>query len=428
MSDSAAPSPQRRPRRRWRWHVPPALVHGAEALEGAEVLDEMGGAVGVVLWQAMRDVTLWGGVREPEERPGLFAGGAGARLREMAREAGTDAALEAPITTIAAMVDAPAAAQEPEVMAACRQISAWADERHPATSLAFAVAASVAAPTSATAAVRVGLLARRRGDDARAETWFRRSVGLGRQARDWASYSEAFLGLGDLYRRRGNHAAARRFQIRALRASRRHSLRELQGRALHDLFHVAAETGAHGEAQDFARAALRAYPPGNPRLAALAHDVATLWVAQGRYVPALQLLRAVVPQLHDAGGRVAATAALARAAGGVGERAAFEEAWDQVWPAAHDTVPRENAAPALLELGHGAAALGEWSRVEAAASAARQHATRREEPAVITAADALLDTARTRHPVRPPAEHDPDEDTDPLAADLVRAVGGGAVR
>lgn len=425
MSDSPTPSPQRKPRRRWRWHVPPALVHGSEALEGAEVLDEMGGAVGVVLWQAMRDVTLWGGVREPEERPGLFTDGAGDRLREMARQAGVDAALDAPLAAIAGMVDAPGSTPESEVMAACRQISGWADDRHPATSLAFAIAASVAAPANAAAAVRVGLLARERGEDARAETWFRRSVGLGRQAKDWGSYSEAFLGLGSLYHERGNHAAARRFQIRALRAARRHSLRELQGRALHDLFRVALDTEAYAEGQEMARAALRAFPPNNAHVPALALDLARSWVARGRFAPALQVLQAVAPALREPAERTAASAALARAAGGAGDRPAFEDAWDQVWPVAHESAPGPDAARALLDLGHGAALLGEWSRTEAAANAARQHAARREDAGATAAADALLDAARTRQAVRAPAEPDGGEESDTLAADVVRALGGG---
>ena len=32
-------TPVRKPRRRWRWHVPPALVHGNESLEGSELLE-----------------------------------------------------------------------------------------------------------------------------------------------------------------------------------------------------------------------------------------------------------------------------------------------------------------------------------------------------------------------------------------------------
>src|SRR5215213_3045260 len=83
----AAPTtgkPARKPRRRWRWHVPPALVHGNESLEGTEILDEFSGAAGLALWQSMRDVMLWAGAREPDERAGLFHAGAHEqRLRQI---------------------------------------------------------------------------------------------------------------------------------------------------------------------------------------------------------------------------------------------------------------------------------------------------------------------------------------------------------
>src|SRR3954447_16111145 len=55
-----------------RWCVPPALLHEPEELlEGVGVLDELPTQVGLVLWQSLRDVTLWAQV-EPEERADLF--------------------------------------------------------------------------------------------------------------------------------------------------------------------------------------------------------------------------------------------------------------------------------------------------------------------------------------------------------------------
>ena len=88
-----------------------------------------------------------------------------------------------------------------------------------------------------------GRLARRRAEYARAETWYRRSIALGRQSGDWATYSMAFGGLGNLYMQRGKLSTARRFHLRALRAARRHSMRGLHGSALHDLAVLASEAG-----------------------------------------------------------------------------------------------------------------------------------------------------------------------------------------
>src|SRR3954452_16738832 len=86
-------TPVRKPRRRWRWHVPPALVHGNESLEGSELLDEFSGAAGLALWQSMRDATLWAGAREPGERAGLFHAGAYEQRIRQIEQAGLDAAL-----------------------------------------------------------------------------------------------------------------------------------------------------------------------------------------------------------------------------------------------------------------------------------------------------------------------------------------------
>ena len=425
MNASPTPPAPRKPRRRWRWHVPPALVHGPEALEGAEVLEEMAGPLAVLLWQSMRDVTLWASVAEPAERAGLFFPGATEKRLDTMRALGVDAALEVPLGVIAAIGRDPVATRETDLLAACRAVSDWADAQgHLATALAFATAGAVAAPTHAAAAVRVGLLARRHADYARAETWFRRAIGLGRQAKDWASYSEAFLGLGNLYIQRGNFPAARRFLIRSLRAARRHSLRAIQARVHHDLFRVASETNQVTEAQEHARGAFRAYPADHPRLPALAHDLAYFWITRGRFAASLTVLKAMLPHFGTTAGQVMTYAGIARAAGATSDRPSFEEAWDHVWPLAHEANPRDYSAGSLLDLAHGASSLGEWARAESAASAARQIAERREEHKSSLAAESLLDSIRARRAVetRPEREDGGEDETGQFAAEMARSL------
>ena len=80
----------------------------------------------------------------------------------------------------------------------------------------------------------------------------------------------------------------------------------MQGRALHDLFTIAVETSPPAEAQELARLAFRAYGPRHPKLPALAHDVAYFWMGQGRFEPALEVFRAVMPHLHDPNERCSA--------------------------------------------------------------------------------------------------------------------------
>ena len=79
------------------------------------------------------------------------------------------------------------------------------------------------------------LLARRRNEMARAETWFRHTVMVSRQTGDWESYSRAYIALGNMLIARGNLPAAAKMHIKALRAARRKGLQQIQGMALHDL-------------------------------------------------------------------------------------------------------------------------------------------------------------------------------------------------
>ena len=426
----AAPTtgkPARKPRRRWRWHVPPALVHGNENLEGTEMLDEYSGATGLAFWQSTRDVTLWAGVREPEERADLFQPGAyEARVKQL-DQAGVDAAIDAPLRALARIVQAPTEVTEDEVLAACRHVSAWAEQQEKlATSIAFAQAGALAAPTNAAAGFRVGQLARRKAEYARAESWFRRVIGLGRQAKDWASYSEAFVGLGNLYTQRGNYPAARKFHIRALRAAKRHGLRDIQGRALHDMFVIAVDTNQPAEALDMAKQSFKAYGSAHPRLPVLAHDLAYFWMTRGFFEQALRVFQAVLPFIKQPTERLLTVADIGRAAGGAGNRAEFDRAWDEVWSFAGEWHTRPHAAQALLDLARGAASLKDWTRAERAASTARDVAGRREEGRVVIEAEAVVDqVARKRGieaAIEPSGNEEEASETEILFADVLRTL------
>jgi tetratricopeptide (TPR) repeat protein len=420
---------QRKPRRRWRWHVPPALVHGDESLEGTEMLDEFSGAAGLALWQSMRDVTLWAGAREPEERAGLFHAGAYEVRQQQIEQAGLDAAIDAPLRTLAAICRDPEAAQMDEILQACRDISSWAEGHEKlGTAISMAQAGALAAPTNAAAGFRVGQLARRKAEYARAESWFRRVIGLGRQAKDWASYAEAFLGLGNLYLQRGNVPAARRFHIRGLRAARRHGLRDIVARALHDLFVIAVNGAPPAEALSYARGAFKAYGPSHPRLPVLAHDLGYFWMQRGRFAQALSVFQSLLPHITQPCERMQIVADIGRAAGGAGERAIFDEAWDEMWSFAGDWYSRPTSAQALLDLARGAASLKDWARAERAATTARDVAARREEARVVLEADALLDQVsrkRNLDTVPPIPGEEEEAESEGLAADLIRTLTSG---
>ena len=425
-------TPARKPRRRWRWHVPPALVHGNETLEGTEMLEEFSGAMGLALWQSMRDVTLWASAREPGDRAGLFHAAAHEQRLRQLEQAGIDAAIDAPMRVLARISADPAAMTEEEILAACRDVATWAEgQQKLSTAIAFAQAGALAAPANAAAGFRVGQLARRKAEHARAESWFRRVIGLGRQAKDWASYSEAFLGLGELYSQRGNLPAARRFHIRGLRAAKRHGMRDIQGRALHAMFVIATDT-APAEALDLARQAFRAYGPSHARLPMLARDLAYFWMTRGRFAQALAVFQALAPHLATPGERMLNTGHIARAAGAAGNRAEFDRAWDEVWSFAGEWHTRPNAAQALLDLARGAASLKEWSRAERAASTARDVATRLEQAKVALEAEAVLDEVLRKRGIEaatePAGGEQEEADTEGLAADLLRTLSSAGRR
>jgi len=421
--------PVRRTARRWR--TPPAITQGAEAFEGMAILEEIRSPLGVLLWQASRDVNLWA-AEPPEERAGLFVPGAEAWLLGMIRSAEVDVQLESPLMTIMRMVASPEAARVETIELACQHVAHWADTHgYSATSIAYAQAAAMTVPFDAGAAYAVGRLARRRAEYSRAETWFRRSIALARQSGDWTSYALAFSGLGNLYMQRGNFPAARRFHVRALRAARRHSLRQIQGAALHDLFVIAAGSNQKDDAERHARSAFELYGPEHPRLSALANDIGYFWMERGHFVPALTVFQALLPHVARHEDRLVGLANIVRAAAGAGQRKLFEETWDEVWDGLARNESTENAAQVLLELAHGAAQLGESERAERAAERAVRIARERGENRQLLTAESVLESVRRGRAARARAGDAPQrertEETDAFAADLVRSLNQSLV-
>jgi hypothetical protein len=288
------PAQRKRPQRRW--HLPPPLLHGSEALEGGQILQEVKGELGVALWQGMRDVMLW--AQAPVgERAHAFS--PGAEKRRLQGAGGEDEVL-VPLRQLVALVANPGAGNPTVIALACRQIAQWAESRgHSATALSFAQCASLSIPADVGAAYAIARLAQESGDAARAEVWYRRTIGLARQTRDWRLYSRAFRGLGLLAGARGDSTAARYHLVRALRGGRRGGMRQEQAAALHELFLLAARTGRLEEADRLAVAAFEAYGSRDARLRALAGDVAQVWMRHGRSAEAEPLLQALELQAND---------------------------------------------------------------------------------------------------------------------------------
>jgi tetratricopeptide (TPR) repeat protein len=400
-------------------------------MEGGGVLEEWESEVGVILWQASRDVLLWA-TTEPDLRGETFSPQAIERHRHhlsLLAEAVPELRVHPALQVLHQVVAEASTVRHESVARACRQISEWADrEGKLVTALAFAQDAALSARGDAGAAFWVATLAVRLNDHARAEVWFRRAVGLARQSRDWRMYSRAFGGLGNLYIRRGNLPAARRLHIRALRGARRGGMRREQATALHDLFAVAVETGNARSAERLAAEALQAYGTRNRRVHVLAHDVAYFWMEQGYFDRALAVFQAVLPLIERPLERLFVLADVARAAGGVGDPDTALQAANEVWAFARDAELELGMARALLEVARGFMSLGEWARAEEAARHALASAIRLQEGKVRFAAEAVLsavgsgEAVHASPPAVPPRSDEETSQGDLLAREFVKTL------
>lgn len=414
-------SAQRVPRR---WRTPPPLTRGSESLEGMEILREIGGEVGVLLWQAYRNVMFWTSV-EKGERAELFSPKAGEKREAELADARLPEELRGPLTMVGRMLADPDGTPGDAVADACTEIARWAEaEGHLNTALSYTQAASVAAQRNARLALAVGQLARRRADLARAETWFRHTIMVGRQVGDWDSYSRAYIALGNMLIARGNLPAAHRMHIKALRAARRKGLQQIQGMALHDLFVIADEMRRDEQAEEYARQAFRAYGPLHPSIPALAHDTAYFWMERGHFQRALDVFQALEHHFLAPEQRLVLLSNVARAAGGVGNRDLFRKAWTQVYRLTKEPELQAITPGCTLELALGASSLGEADRAEQAAEDAYESATRLGQGKVRIEAESLLESIRsgqTDH-VKPQQSGRASAKTETLAGDFVRTL------
>lgn len=386
----------------------------------------MSGPEGGLLWQVLRDVSLW--ARTEQERRGqLFVAGAAAARSRAIGMLGAGLEIASDLDELLEVVRAPSEVQPERIATACKAVAGWAAGRGArATALAYSQAAALTLPDDPATSYAVGIRARRAAEYGRAESWFRRAVMLARQRGDWNVYARAFVALGNLYVQRGNYPTARKLQMRARRTSRRHGLRGVEGMALHDLFIISMSSGNIAEAEEFAGGALRAYGAGHKRLPVLAHDVAYAWLEQGHFARALPVFEATLPHIQQPAERLHVVADIARAAGALQDSRRFEQAWAEGCELLALPEALEARAQALSDLAGGAASVREWDRAEDAASQALDIALSRGETKIQFAAEALLDSVRARRaaarPIAAPLQTTPAEGADALATAFVRKL------
>ena len=412
--------------------VPPALLRSGEPFDGHHVVDEVRSPLGVLLWEGVRDVVLWAATA-PASRPSLFASRAYRERVAALHSLELDQHVRGMMMLLAGVLDPETQPDRQAVARTCRKLAFWAEERLlPRTSIWYAQAAALTAPESAEHAYTAGLLCRRNTEYTRAETWYRRAIGLARRRRDAQVYARAYMGLGDLFMQRGEYGRARLALERALNTARRAGMRTLRAEALHDLFAVAVETNQVTEAEGFARKAFRAYPRNHANLPKFAHDVAVFWMFQGFYDRALPVFQAVLGTLARAGDRLRILSSIARAAGGAGRIADFANAWVETWQIVDDCPTVECVTSSLVRLAYGAASLRDWERVELAARHAVDLSRARGQEQVEQEAMTLLEAAERHHFVEtlisPLPEPVITESADNLAGYLVRRLADYAGR
>lgn len=389
-----------------RTRVPPAITRGAEPMAALEVLDEVRGPLGVVLWKCVRNVNAWAST-PPSRRGGLFAGSAaGARAAELAGLQ-LDTELVAPFSVLQRMLESPAAMDTARLVNACRRVALWAEQRgYLGTALEFMQAAAQSAPHSAALAYSVGRVARRRAEYDRAESWYARAIVQARRNRDARIYARSYSGVGNLFFQRGNFPAAKRAYMRCLRAARRAHLSDLQGSAYHDLFITELETGVGPDTEQLAQNSLEAYDSNTSGVVRLAFDVAYYWILQGRFSEALRVATVLLHHLPGAPEQALVLSMVARAAGGAGDRAAFNRALDQMEDILASGAAEDSAPRALLGIAYGAASLSDWSMAEEYGERALRSATERREGKIIAATETVLHSIRQRSELEARADRD----------------------
>lgn len=356
---------------------------------------ENGGAAGILLAGALRDVMMWVET-SPRDRPAVFGVETVEQRLAMVRSAEPPSAIHDALMVLAGMVAPPEAGSESELAGACQEIATWAELNGAhATRLAFVQASALLLPQDAKAALAVARVARDLGETARAESWFRHTVRLSRN-RDVESYGWAFIGLGVLFMRAGNGPGAQATMLRAIRHAKRNHLREIAAVSHHHMFHLATEAGRLREAYKHAQTALHHYGESRLGLQGLAADVGRFWIHQHEFKRALPVLEAAVEGYPEPNIRAMVTAVIAQAAAGAGERAKYETARNSTEQQVLQMSARPRMAETYLHLAYADLSAGEWESAEIAAQKAVQLALAHGETEAQIAAEAVFAQARQR--------------------------------
>jgi tetratricopeptide (TPR) repeat protein len=300
-----------------------------------------------------------------------------------------------PLIAIAEQLQDPASADLRLVSLACLSVADWAISRNaPETALLFGETAAVISSANPRFAWVAGKLFRSRAMPRQAEYWLYRAVHVAAALKDRRGHALALNSLGNLYRQRGSFGLAKSHLVRALTLAKRHHLPELEGEVLHDLALLFTFTGHYREAEKHAAVAFERYGTAHPNLPKLSHDMALIWADQGYFGRALAVYEALLPHFEADDERLRVLAAAIRCAGAVGESAVVERYWSEAWMIAAKPEAARVRASTLLDLGRGAAGIGQWRYAEDALAWASRAAVENGEHDCAAIAAASLDLVR----------------------------------
>ena len=101
-----------------RWRTPPPITRTADSLEGMEILREVAGEAGVLLWQAYRNV-MFLTATPAGERGGMFSASAAERRRKALKSAELPRSLVQPLRDLTEVLAEPESVAPSVVAAAC---------------------------------------------------------------------------------------------------------------------------------------------------------------------------------------------------------------------------------------------------------------------------------------------------------------------
>lgn len=346
------------------------------------VLEEVGGAVGYVLWLLLNDCDLW---IAAEQRSQLFADGG----REWAEDAWPAELVDA-FSMLRAASAAPELARAPDLAAAAATVWEWAERQgHMETSLQFAELAARLEPESSARAGTAGRLCRRRGGlHPRATRWYTRAVRLARLQNDEIAFAIAHLGWGMLDFNAGSYLHAEAHFTKGYRSAMRAGRRSLAGSAKHSIMTVYIASGRYAEARSHGWDAVRMYAAHHPALPRLAHDIAFLLAAEGYYASAIPVFEKSLAFFGAGVERMAVLASLAKAAAAVRDRLRFERASAEACSLAEHAAFAADSA--LYHIGKGACYFEQWDRARTLAAKSLELAESNGNRSIVRLASELI--------------------------------------